>query len=458
MSKLATALLALSLALLLAASPAAAHELAAEHATGIDGLRPTQPLTPAQVDRQIGSEAKRRSDGLYKVEMADTNAYTLTHGPDTRQEILAATSESGFSSSSPQRRPVCATDHYQHVLYAHLPGTADRVGSYRANIQAIMRRTDAVLNRESIASGGPNADFKVLCDGAGQPRVDSVVVPSLDFATIITAVKDQVSAPSVDYTIFVDNPDRNHCGIGTFYPDDSLSSENRNLALTGFAAIYKACWGTMAPMHETAHNEGAVQPNAPHSTGKGDHCWDETDVLCYAPDGGSIHQWGTVGSCRDYEHFDCHYDDYFDSAPEAGEWLATHWNLGSSMNQSIVLGRFQPETYTSAALRHGRTLNPQASAEPGSFRNYGIRVPRGARDLKVTMSRPSCEPSCKYSLDLYLRRGGRPTAHTFSCRRSGSTRKKVCRIPRPGAGKWYAGVRSASGPGGGPFKIGATWR
>lgn len=60
--------------------------------------------------------------------------------------------------------------------------------------------------------------------------------------------------------------------------------------------------------------------------------------MCYSPDGGTFHQEGTVTNCNDREYFDCGYDDYFDSNPEAGEYLATHWNMGSPLNKMIRFG------------------------------------------------------------------------------------------------------------------------
>jgi hypothetical protein len=32
-------------------------------------------------------------------------------------------------------------------------------------------------------------------------------------------------------------------------------------------------------MHESAHNQGAVQYGAPNSTGTGGHCYDELDAM-----------------------------------------------------------------------------------------------------------------------------------------------------------------------------------
>jgi hypothetical protein len=60
--------------------------------------------------------------------------------------------------------------------------------------------------------------------------------------------------------------------------------------------------------------------------------------MCYSPDGGDLHQGGTVLLCSDALHFDCGWNTYFDSDPENGEYLDNHWNIGSPVNRFIVFG------------------------------------------------------------------------------------------------------------------------
>ena len=88
------------------------------------------------------------------------------------------------------------------------------------------------------------------------------------------------------------------------------------------------------------HNLGAVQWGAPHSTQpRGQslpqygHCWQGADVMCYAEDGGR-----RARRCSDCaglpgaipQNYDCGRDDYFNPAPAAGSYLATHWNTYDS--------------------------------------------------------------------------------------------------------------------------------
>lgn len=83
-------------------------------------------------------------------------------------------------------------------------------------------------------------------------------------------------------------------------------------------------------IHEVSHNLGAVQRSAPHRSASW-HCLDETDILCYDDDGAG--GFATFSSCTSTtgQLFDCKQDDYFNPAPAAGSYLATHWNLFNSV-------------------------------------------------------------------------------------------------------------------------------
>ena len=88
------------------------------------------------------------------------------------------------------------------------------------------------------------------------------------------------------------------------------------------------------------HNLGAVQWGAPHSTQplggnspQYGHCWQGADVMCYVEDAGASHPMqqdcaGLPGAIP--QNYDCGRDDYFNPAPAAGSYLATHWNTYDS--------------------------------------------------------------------------------------------------------------------------------
>lgn len=311
------------------ASPALAHDEL--------GTEPEVVVPQQQLEQILGTDAEANKDDLYRIP-TEEGPDLLTHGPDLQLDAPEERND-GFSAGDPERPPVCATDHYQQILYGHPATAPDRLASVAGSLRSEMLRANALLNQSSLDSGGPTADYKMLCGTGGQIDIQSFTAAGSSFTQVVTGAQAAgFDDPNVDYTIFYDDPASNACGVGSYYNDDRLIAGNRSNSGGGYGVTYSSCWYGTTPMHENGHNEGAVQNGAPYSTGTGGHCWDEEDVMCYAPDGGDLHQEGTIERCTDKVYFDCGFDTYFDSAPEAGEYLASHWNIGSSLNRFIVFG------------------------------------------------------------------------------------------------------------------------
>jgi len=277
--------------------------------------------------------------GLFRVEL-DSGASVTTHGPDSRAEV--ADHGTSIGPGDPERPPACASTENQHVLYGAPADGSSRYPDAVPEIRAIMRRINAVLNEESVESGGPPTDYRVLCEATGEIKVDTFTGPAAgadSFREIVSAAQAAgFNRAATKYTIFYETPADGYCGVGSLYEDDRLSADNDNNVSRSYGVTHDGCWNGDTPIHENGHNMGAVQPSAPKSTGSGAHCFQEHDVMCYSPDGGDRNQEGTVLDCSDRKHFDCGNDDYFDTAPEAGEYLASHWNLGSPLNRFLAFG------------------------------------------------------------------------------------------------------------------------
>ena len=458
---------------------------------------PTDGRVPAAVESALGGEVTELPNGLYAVDPARGPGFT-SHGPDTAADVAADHGE-GLGPGDPERPPACASGgYYQHVLYAYRSGSPNRIDEVKAGIQASIRRINAVLSLESLASGGGTADYRVLCDESGGVRVDAFSTPPN--ATSLSSVTNAARSagfddPDVDYTIFFDYDSPQYCGVGHYASDESLAANNVNNRGGDYGMTYDGCWNGSTPMHENGHNQGAVQYDAPYSTGDGAHCWDENDVMCYA-DGGNLYPGSLLDRCTDRLYFDCGFDSYFDAAPESCEYLASHWNMGSRLNRFIEFGgpddSVPPEcsepptgqppapapaptpapTPTQATQPAGGGAAPGAvnapaqrltnrdalsdvSAAAGGWRFYDFRVPRGSSRLIVKLD---CAPSCSDHLDLYARAGGDVSQDAHDCRSAGAGSDERCRIRAPRRGIWSIGVRTASGAGGSEYEISARYR
>jgi hypothetical protein len=409
----------------------------------------------------LGPDNEDLGNGHFKVHLKDGKV-VYTHGPD-----FAESHGLSIAPGDPERAPACATDYYQHVLYARPVGASDRYSTVKGTIQASMRRVDAVLNEASLASGNISADYKVLCDAYGEIAVGQFVnAATFSLTDIIDSARAAgFNKSNVNYTIFYDGPGPSGtCGIGTLYWDERLSSSNYNNQGGAYAVSYSGCW-EMTPMHESGHNMGAVQYYAPNGTGDGAHCQDEQDVMCYA-DGGDRYT-GLVYRCTDEIKFDCNYDDYFDSAPESGEYLSSHWNLGSSLNRFIRFGGggttspppppppTDPDPST-PTLTSGVAKSDVTGARY-SWKYYKINVPSGKTSLKFVLDGPNCSTTtCNPNLNMYARRTYKPTLYYYSCAPRLVGSDETCTKYYPSSGYWYIGVYVQYGSSA-PYTIKATY-
>lgn len=299
-------------------------------------------------------------DGFLQVRLADGTVLT-THGPDP----LPPPGDIGFAAGDEMRQPVCTSEWHMRVLYGHPPGQ-DRSQEVLPDLRDAIWRMNAVLNADALESGDVEADYKVRCDADGQIRIDTFQGPetggntyTADFAAVVDAARaDGHTDARSDYLIFYDDSSDGVCGVGNLARDDSLSADNANLHGPDYGVAYESCWFGRTPMHENGHTQGAVQALAPDWDGSG-HCLEGIDVMCYPTQ-------SILVFCSDRTHFDCDHDTYFDAAPEPGEWLETHWNLGSRLNAYIAFAdTFVPEP-EGAATANGTADDPAGNGEDGA--------------------------------------------------------------------------------------------
>jgi hypothetical protein len=120
------------------------------------------------------------------------------------------------------------------------------------------------------------------------------------------------------------------CGWAPVYEDERPVNNLNAAPVQKVLEITAQCWSPTAMTHELVHALGAISTNAPNTSGAG-HCNDGPDIMCYN-DGGPTATQRKVCTATVYRArlLDCNGDDYFNTAPLAGTYLATHWNTASS--------------------------------------------------------------------------------------------------------------------------------
>ncbi len=298
--------------------------------------------------------AENRCEGAFEVRGRAGEVLGCTHGPDpapagvdvrapvaaeTAAQTAAALPKPAATTGTNGDGIACtgdgATGHRVEAIYAVAGGT-DRYA------------TMAPLIRSSYA---PFVEWQFRMSAAetgGEVHVPFVTTPDATTGCTLVVRREVLSSTGDDSfsnTISelkargYNRADRRYlvwmdanllCGIGQLYRDSQPGQTNANNGLyTAFSRVDAGCWG-YGEAHETMHNLGGVQPDAPHGT-PNFHCWDERDEMCYDDDGGGPVVMQTICSTRDARLFDCNHDDYFYAGtPPAGSWLATHWNTYNS--------------------------------------------------------------------------------------------------------------------------------
>ena len=221
--------------------------------------------------------------------------------------------------------------HRVQVLYVHETGTPSRLTSVLPVLRDEVANVDDVFAVSSEQTGGGRR-VRWVHDADCLPVIKDVSVPGGALGTDIWATINAVKAagytdPNRKYLMFADA--KQLCGIGTLYGDEKLANNLNDGYAASYARVDASCWSTSSSVaaHELTHTLGGVQPGAPHATANG-HCWDESDIMCYVDGAGVQMKQICPGAQEDL--LDCNHDDYFNTNPAAGSFLAKNWNTASS--------------------------------------------------------------------------------------------------------------------------------
>lgn len=359
-----------------------------------------------------GAQAPAAGPDLAKVcaKLARTPAKTplCTHGPD---ELGALGGPEALTNAPADATPadlavLCSDGGFAgrriEVLYGVPSDRTNRYAQMLPTMLNVLAETDANLD----ASDADTAQhYRFLCENGTDVTIRNVTLlpvgtdRSFTFDDYTASLTRQVELGlgSVDfargdrvYMTFVDQVTDSYPygGQGSLYnddrPDASLNYNNNYYAKYSMTAYYDA----HVVGHEIGHNIGAVQNSAPHASG-GYHCHDDYDLMCY-PDGGSYFQAGgqmtyPCGVSRD-SLMDCGQDDYYHpGTPQAGNYLATHWNTANSGYLTPLTASSAPTVPLDVTVEQGAesgsvVLRWSPPASDGGSPVTGYRVARDGVD------------------------------------------------------------------------------
>jgi chitodextrinase len=295
----------------------------------------------------IGDTCRTR-DGLLRVELEDGSSATI-HGLDAPPLSAASytpASSARVGAASRADIDCVGADQPHYVLvYARPANVGSRYATIAPKLRQEAYKMSAFLDSES-QSVDPDAGrhMPFVCD-ADAPRVLDLAVPAVgsggvDFNALVEDLRADGLAfndPSGNerYAVFVDASSATGAsGTGHVFSNDSRpGADNQNNRGGLYAVQYRydgadePVWSTL--LHEIGHTMGAVVNDAPNASGIG-HCHDDQDIMCYAD--GSRDDLYRPNVCA-VEVFDCKRDDYYNPAPAAGSYLATHWNVAGTANR-----------------------------------------------------------------------------------------------------------------------------
>ncbi|MDE9366596.1 hypothetical protein PZ938_13365 [Luteipulveratus sp. YIM 133132] len=311
------------------------------HADGTSHVH-RAPRTLPKDDRSKGQVydglAVARSGGCKGVYQVKAHPTKCSHGPDpvwpgySMSKRVAPLTQQQLQQSTLAGDAQCfgtGTDGPRvQVLYVY-SGT-NRFDQYKSSFQQWALGMDKIYDDSAAKTGGIR-HIRFVTDSQCIPTVIPVQVSSSalsDFGSMMSALQQQgYTRQDRKYTVFGDA--NVYCGIGEFTGDSRKTSSNQSNYGPSFARTDANCWGSEVIAHELGHNLGAVNNNAPNSSG-GAHCTDEYDVMCYS-DSPYYPQMRYI--CTNQANdalLDCGNNDYFHSNPTSG-YLAQYWNMADSV-------------------------------------------------------------------------------------------------------------------------------
>jgi len=235
------------------------------------------------------------------------------------------------------------------VIYAHVKGTHSRYKSQVGYIRTLAGLANGVYAASAAETGGirqlrfaTNAHCVLNVKTVTLPRGGLFGGPSVQFILLEQWLAQHGYGHRHHiYAVLLDTTKGGYCGEGTVPAGNPVSAQPQYAVLGE-----RSCWDTRTLAHEIGHTLGAVSKTAPHHTRPAGHCFDAWDLMC-------DNQFSTphpVMTCpwTHYSFLDCKHDDYFNTSPKPGSYLAKHWNVARSA--FLTRGRPANDSFANATV------------------------------------------------------------------------------------------------------------
>jgi len=272
-------------------------------------------------------------------EIVDNNGISqgCTHGPDPAPEGIDATKSVEPLSTGEDGIEAVAeaipcegdgvTGYRVQMIYARASDKADRYDQFAVSFQTYASNMNDMFVQSGLQTGSARS-LRFVTDvscNVTVARATLSVTGDDSIGNTASELRSQgFNRTDRKYVVWTDATV--YCGIGYISGDTKHTQDNANNLGPTFGRVDSGCWGAGTAVHELVHNLGGAQLNAPHTSG-GWHCTDEYDRLCYN-DGGDIMTY--VCPSDQESRLDCNKDDYFNTNPPAGSYLANYWNVANS--------------------------------------------------------------------------------------------------------------------------------
>lgn len=385
----------------------------------------TDPANPDVVDglstTQIAAEAGTTS-GPRTTAASGTVPTGTSHVPGLTTHV--ASDCSGTETGN--------TGNRVQVIYAHEQGRADRYATVLSSIKNVTADID-----DAFAMSSPATDtsrrVRWAQDAYCSPKVIDLTLPAgslgADPNPTFTAIRNAgYDAVNGKYLVFADYStmlyNGNASGIAEFYQDDS-ATDNYNDGRGSLIARVDS-WTLRTAGHELMHMLGAVENTAPHHTDNG-HCTDGTEMMCYSDGSPQVYQ-STVCGSGNWAYYDCNHDDYYNTNPATGSYLATHWNTARSSFLAVAAATTPPPTTTNPTPPP--TTNPTPTPPPTKIHTkVKNKVHRGHTSTLTSVTLTSTGSHIAYvPVTLQARKPGSHRWVDVTTKETNGTGKAVARV------------------------------